>query len=123
MAECRNLDNHHVWTPVKSKGGERVLPLIIGYKRKLDKNGNVEKCKVRVCADGRRQVKGIDCKETHAPVIGVAVMRLVMAISVELQMERRQFDFTGAFLNARHKKANNTCDHLPSTRCHRDATH
>ena len=56
------------------------------------------------CADGRSQRAGIDYDKTFAPTVPAAVMRMMMAIIAECDLETLQFDVSGAFLHALQDK-------------------
>ena len=102
--ELNNMAKHDVWEEVVPTGKERIMNLILRFEKKRDANGIVRKYKVRMCADGRSQEAGIDFDKTFAPTIPAAVMRMMMAIIVEADLETLQFDVSGAFLNALQDK-------------------
>ena len=55
--------------------------------------------KSRVVACGYSQIAGVDFSETYAPVVKLTSIRVIGAVSVELDLEVHQMDFVTAFLN------------------------
>jgi hypothetical protein len=53
------------------------------YKMKTTTNGNVKKLKVSLVAQGFEQWKGIDYKETFAPIVKWATICMVFALVVQ----------------------------------------
>ena len=102
--EMENMQKHDVWEEVMPKGDERIMNVILRFEKKFDANGKLRKFKVRLCADGRSQEAGIDFDKTFAPTIPAAVMRMMLAIMVECDMQAIQFDVSGAFLNSLQDK-------------------
>lgn len=49
------------------------------YALKKDENGIVERYKARLVAQGCKQNKGIDYKETYTPIIDVTLVRSLMS--------------------------------------------
>ena len=98
--EYKNMVDNEVWEQVASKAGEIIIPFIINFANKYDRDGKLEKRKVRLCADGRKQRPCIDFKETYAPVVPSAVMRMAFALAAKLGLSPYQFDFIAAFLNS-----------------------
>ena len=52
---------------VERPKGKTVLGTRIVFKRKLGKDGQVEKYKCRFVAQGIRQIKGLHCQESSSP--------------------------------------------------------
>ena len=70
------------------------------YRRKRAVDGTLLKHKARLCADGRRQVKGIHFDEVFAPVVSWSTVRLILFLSNLLGLATRQIDFVQAFTQA-----------------------
>ncbi|GJU81740.1 retrovirus-related pol polyprotein from transposon TNT 1-94 [Tanacetum coccineum] len=69
------------------------------YKVKLDELGGILKNKARLVARGYRQEKGIDFKESFAPVAILEAIRIFLAFSAYMNMVVYQMDVKTAFLN------------------------
>ena len=100
QAEYKNMEAHKAWIPAEAKGGEKIINTILGFRNKLDCDGNLEKRKTRLCLDGRHQIEGRDYKESHAPTCPQEIMRLILCLATMALLIVTQFDFDGAFLNA-----------------------
>ena len=56
--------------PIKNKPSKKSLtPFVWSFKRKRNPMGELIKYKARLCVHGGRQVKGVDCWNTCAPVV------------------------------------------------------
>lgn len=76
-----------------------LLPSGWNFKVKTDKLGLPCRRKARFFAKGYRQVKGIDCQESFAPVVRYDSLRVIIAITAARNLEIIQLDVTTAFLN------------------------
>ena len=74
------------------------------YKQKRDKDGAIERYKVRLVAQGFSQVEGFDYNETYSPVARFTSIRFLLAISSILGLIVHQMDVETAFLNAEPKE-------------------
>ena len=70
------------------------------YKVKYDALGHPTQYKVRLVVLGYQQVYGVDFGETFAPTSSATAMRIMLALSANSTLVRRQLDIKGAFLNA-----------------------
>jgi hypothetical protein len=68
---------------------------------KTDADGKVVKYKSRLVAQGFSQIPGIDYEETFAPVGRTTSLRLLLAIAATNDLEVRQADVEGAYLNGK----------------------
>jgi hypothetical protein len=75
----------------------RLLNAIWSYCRKRLATGALSKYKSRLCTDGSQQRPGVDYTKTYAPVVAWSTVRLVLALSLMLNLRSRQVDFTQAF--------------------------
>ena len=69
------------------------------FKVKTNENGDVERYKARLVAQGFMQVKGADYDETFCPVVWMESLRALVAMSVRISFKLHQLDITTAFLN------------------------
>ncbi|GKA02549.1 retrovirus-related pol polyprotein from transposon TNT 1-94 [Tanacetum coccineum] len=74
------------------------------YKVKLDEYGDVLKNKARLVAKGYRQEKGIDFKESFAPVARIEAIRIFITNAANKNKIIYQMDVKTAFLNDELKK-------------------
>ena len=80
--------------------GANVLPSTWAFKRKRNPSGIVTRYKARFCVRGDKQVKGIDCFDTYAPVVAWSTVRLMFILSLLLGLKSRQVDYNNAFVQA-----------------------
>ena len=69
------------------------------FKTKRDANGDVDRFKARLVAQGYSQEYGVDYDEVFAPVARYDSIRSVLAIGTQLNLEIHQMDMKSAFLN------------------------
>jgi hypothetical protein len=77
-----------------------VLPSTWAFKCKRFPDGTVRKLKARFCVRGDRQKEGIDYFDTFAPVVSWQTVRLMLVLSVILDLSTKQVDYTAAFVHA-----------------------
>jgi len=59
----------------------KILPTKCVFTIKRDLNGEIIKYKARIVAGGHRQRKGIDFKETFAPIAKFASLRILLILA------------------------------------------
>ena len=69
----------------------------ISYKKRSD--GTIDRYKARLVANGFKQRYGLDYEDTFSPVVKIATICLVLAISVSKGWGLRQLDVQNAFLH------------------------
>ena len=69
------------------------------FKIKRDSNGNIAKYKARLVAKGYLQQYGLDYAETFSPVVKLATVRIVLALTVQFGWSFKQLDVSNAFLH------------------------
>ncbi len=69
--------------------------------RRTETDGQVVKFKSRLVAQGFSQVPGVDDEETYAPVGRLTSLRVLLALSATHDLEIRQADVEGAYLNGK----------------------
>ena len=78
--------------------------LVVGtkmlYKRKIERDGKVEKYKCRLVAQGFWQVEGVHYTEKYSPTPATASIRMLLAMAAAKDVELRHFDAEQAFLMA-----------------------
>ena len=68
------------------------------FKRKINKEGNINKFKVRLIIRGFQQIYGIDYFETFATSIKPTTLRLLLALLAYYNYEIEHIDIKNAFL-------------------------
>jgi hypothetical protein len=87
--------------PISLKPREaRLLSSIWSYHRKRSPTGKILKYKARICVDGSQQTFGRDYWEVYAPVVSWPTIRLMLLLSLILDLKQRQVDYTQAFSQA-----------------------
>ena len=81
--------------------GKKVVDSVWSFKRKRYPDGVVKKLKARFCIHGGQQEEGIDYTETFSPVVGWSTVRILLILSIMLELETKQVDFTLAFCQAK----------------------
>jgi hypothetical protein len=66
---------------------------------KTDQQGNIVRYKARLVAKGYSQIPGVDYFDTFAPVVRLESLRALLAIAAVKDLEMRQLDVKGAYLN------------------------
>ena len=79
---------------------KNILPRTWALRRKRYPDGQVKKLKARFCAQGDKQIKGVDLFETYAPVVSWNTVRMLLALEVHLGLASCQVDYTSAFAHA-----------------------
>ena len=62
-------------------------------------DGQIERYKARLVAQGYSQTYGIDYGETFAPVAKMNIIRILIALTVQLEWPLQQYDVKNAFLH------------------------
>ena len=82
------------------KEGKRAIDSTWAFRRKRYPDGRVNKLKARLCIRGDQQQEGIDFFDTYSPVVSWSTIRLLLIMSIILDLETKQVDYTLAFLHA-----------------------
>jgi hypothetical protein len=85
---------------VDKKNWMNVVSSVWAFKRKRYPDGSIRKLKARICARGFEQIEGVDYFETFAPVVQWMTVRVVLIMTILLNLENKQIDYTAAFLQA-----------------------
>ena len=100
--EHENLLSMGTWDvePVDLPLGRKAIGSKWVWKTKYDEFGLEARKKARLVVQGFSQIPGIDFKETFAPVARVASIRFMLAFVAAYDLELKQMDVRGAYLNA-----------------------
>ena len=77
-----------------------VLSSVWTLKIKRYPDGSIKKFKARFCVRGFEQRYGIDYFDTYAPVVSWTTVRLLLVLSIILNLSSKQVDYTAAFVQA-----------------------
>ena len=81
--EIDSIERNNTWDLVDLPEGKNSIGVKWVYKTKLNANGQVEKYKARLVAQGYSQQPGIDYNETFAPIERIDTVRVVLAIAAQ----------------------------------------
>jgi hypothetical protein len=87
-----------VFDILERKSNMKVISGVWALKRKRYPDGRVRKLKGRYCARGFEQVEGVDYFETFSPVVMWLTVRLLLIMSILLNLETTQINYTVACL-------------------------
>ena len=99
--EMDSLLEHDTWSLTKPPLGRKIIGSKWVFEIKHDKNGEAERYKCRLVAQGYTQAQGIDYHETFAPVARFGSTRTLLAIAAKRKMFVHQMDVHTAFLNGK----------------------
>jgi len=105
--EYDTLEGMGVWEIIKREPWMNVLPCVWALKQKLYPVGTIKKLKSRLCAGGHRQIKDRNYHSVFSPVVSWSTIRLLLILSIILNLSTRQIDFTSAFVHANIDKPPN----------------
>lgn len=70
----------------------------IVLRNKYRADGYLEKRKAKILAKGFSQRPGIDFHDTFAPVARLGLLRMLIALSIQMEMQVSQLDITSAYV-------------------------
>ena len=79
--EIDSIERNNTWDLVDLPEGKNNIGVKWVYKIKLNADGEVEKYKARLVAQGFSQQPSIDYNEAFAPVARIDTMRMVLSIA------------------------------------------
>ena len=97
--EIDSLNQYSVWELVKLPEGRKAIGCKWVFKVKMDADGNVNRFKARLVAQGFNQRHGVDYDETFSPVVRFESVRSVIALAAQHGLQLHQMDVKTAFLN------------------------
>ena len=93
-------DKKNAWDVVERQPWMNILPSTWAFRCKRYPDRSVHKLKARFCARGDKQVEGIDYFNTFAPVINWTMVRLMLILTLILNLSTCQVDYTAAFVHS-----------------------
>jgi hypothetical protein len=100
-SEIKTIESKGTWIEASSPEGRKAVGCKWVFKVNTDADGNVVKYTSRLVAQGFSQVPGVDYAETFAPVSRTTSLRLLLTIAAANDLEVRQADVEGAYLNGK----------------------
>ena len=77
--------------------GTNILMSTWAFKKKRSPDGALKNFKARLCVRGNQQIDGPDVFEIFAPVVALITVRLLLILSMVLNLATQQVDYTNAF--------------------------
>jgi hypothetical protein len=102
--ELESIKEQKVWESVDAPKDRKLIDTKWVLRKKLDKNGNVDRYKARLGVRGFQQIPGVDYEETYAPTAAMTTFRIIMALASTLSLNTFQLDIKTAYLNAELKE-------------------
>jgi len=102
--EIRNFQQMGVYDVVPRPKGRKVVGSKWVLRIKRGPDGQVQKYKARIVAQGFTQVEGLDYDQTFAPVVKLSTFRAILAIAVQQNLTIHQMDVKAAYLNGKLKE-------------------
>ena len=102
--EYQSLLDHDTWDLVEPPPHRSIVGSKWIFKTKYDGDGQVDRHKCRLVAQGFSQKEGLDYTETFAPVARLGTIRALIALGVHRNMQMHQMDVKTAFLNGKLKE-------------------
>ena len=99
-----SLQENDVWELVELPKGRKPFTCKWVFKAKTDADGEVERYKAQLVAQGFLQKFGTDYNETCGPLVRLEAIRTLIAMSVQLCLKFHQVDITTAFLSVNLKE-------------------
>ena len=100
VKEIKSLRDLGSFKMVPRPRGEKILASTWAFRKKIYPDGLLKKFKARFCVRGDQQVDGVDVFETFAPVVTWITVRILLILSMILQLQTQQMDYTNAFCQA-----------------------
>lgn len=97
--EISSLIENRTWDIVPLPIGKNVIGCRWGFSIKYNSDGNPERYKARLVAQGFTQQYLLDYTETFAPVARMTSFRLIMSLAVNKNLHVHHMDVKTAFLN------------------------
>lgn len=80
---------------------DKIVPSSAVFKEKFKPNGDFDKLKARLVANGNLQeISALERKQSSSPTVSTVAVMAVIGVSVFLRWRRCAIDFTAAYLNA-----------------------
>ena len=102
LKELQAFNKHKVWELVPlTPEIDNVIGTRWVYNIKLDKDGNINRYKARLVAQGYSQIEGVDYNDTFAPTMHIKTLRVLLTLAAKHKYNVKQYDVSTAFLHAK----------------------
>jgi len=98
--EINSLISNDVWDVVDRPKFDNIVGTKWVFGEKRDSDGEIERFKARLVAQGFSQIPGVDYTNTYSPVVTTRAWRILLALSAENGWEINHIDVKTAYLNA-----------------------
>lgn len=102
--EIQALRDNDTFEVVEPPPGAHVIGSMVAFRVKLNGDGQIDRLKARICAQGFTQEFLKDYFETYAPVARLNSIRTFLALVTQNGMRVRQGDVPSAYVKARLKE-------------------
>src|SRR5947207_2374705 len=96
--EYESLIKNHTWDLVRRPKGRRIVTNKWALKHKKNEIARIVRLKARLVARGFSQIYDVDYLDTYAPMVKLASIRILLAITAIYGLEIHQMDVVTAFL-------------------------
>lgn len=103
-SEFKQIVRNDTWDIIEKPSNINLIDSKLVLTNKTDTEGNIVKKKARLIARGFSQVYGLDYFNTFSPVARIESFRLLIALSMQFNLQIIQLDVTNAFLNGNLKE-------------------
>ena len=90
--EVNSMFNNDVWDLVELPKGRKAVGSKWVFKTKHDADGNLQRYKARLVAQGYNQKQGIDYDETFSPVVRFESIRTIISLAAQHNLHLHQID-------------------------------
>jgi hypothetical protein len=97
--EIDSIERNNTWDLVNLPKGKKSIGVKWVFKTKLNPEGDIEKYKARLVAQGFSHQPSIDYNETFAPIPRIDTVRMVLAIAAQNRWIMHHMDAKSSFLN------------------------
>ncbi|XP_055840140.1 uncharacterized protein LOC129907788 isoform X2 [Episyrphus balteatus] len=97
--EYSSLVENNTWDLVSEPKHQNIIGCKWVFATKRNADGEVEKYKARLVAQGCFQKENVDYFETYSPVLRHPTIRLILALGVQNQLFINHIDIAAAYLN------------------------
>ena len=98
--EYESLIQNKTWSLAELPEGRKAIGSKWVFTKKLTKDGEIDRYKARLVAQGFNQVQGIDYSETFSPTVRMTTVRALLQSAVNNNWFLHQMDVKTAYLNA-----------------------
>lgn len=103
-SELHPLHRNDVWDLFELPAGRKAVGNNWVFKQKYDADGNLERYKARLVAQGYNQKYGIDYDKTFCPVVRFESVRVLIALAAKKKLHLHKLGIATAFLNGELKE-------------------